>query len=73
MLQADSTAARRNGKLTQVNFCAMQHRPECPDPGSPTPPRQAEGIASSVMQTTRHVDGPGTSASPERGKQLWDD
>ena len=32
----------------------------------------AEGIASSVMQTTRWVNGPGTSASPERGRQLWD-
>ena len=31
--------------------------------GKPTDP---EGIASGVMQTTRRVNGPGTSASPER-------
>ena len=31
-----------------------------------------EGIASSVMQTTRCVNTPGTTASPKRGRQLWD-
>ena len=30
------------------------------------------GAASDVMQTTRWVNGPGTSAYPERGRQLWD-
>src|SRR4051794_2939485 len=34
--------------------------------------RIPEGIASGVMQTTRGVNGPRTSASLKRGKRLWD-
>jgi len=33
---------------------------------------EAEGMESGVMQTTQWVNGPGASASPERGRQLWD-